>query len=252
MQQSTPVPPGAESLSFSTPEDMALTADLSEQQQNRDIVSYRLVTAPANGAVTLDDDGLFMYTPVDDFNGNDRFTYGITSGDGSRSNAQVTIVVTPQPDAPLAQASAVTGDEDSAIAGRLSGSDADGDALVYAVGSDPSNGSVDVAADGSFIYQPAADFNGSDAFTFTVSDGSASSAPATVQITVDPVNDAPIAAAQSLVADEDTEASGQASATDVDDDTATLRYRTAQAASSGAVEITDTGALTYRPNTTLS
>jgi T5SS/PEP-CTERM-associated repeat protein len=49
-----------------------------------------------------------------------------------------------------------------------------------------------VAADGSFTYTPAANFNGADSFDYTVSDGNGGSATATVTITVSAVNDAPV------------------------------------------------------------
>src|SRR5207302_322692 len=49
--------------------------------------------------------------------------------------------------------------------------------------------------DGSFTYAPAADFSGTDSFTFAASDGQAFSAPAMVTLTVTPVQDAPAAPA---------------------------------------------------------
>lgn len=57
----------------------------------------------------------------------------------------------------------------------------------------PGVGSVVVNADGSFTYTPLANFAGIDAFSYVVTDGTGTSAPATVVITVSAVNDAPIA-----------------------------------------------------------
>jgi FG-GAP-like repeat/Bacterial Ig domain/RTX calcium-binding nonapeptide repeat (4 copies) len=56
----------------------------------------------------------------------------------------------------------------------------------------------------AYTYTPAANYNGPDSFTFTVTDGTATSAPATVNITVTPVNDAPVAVNDSYSTDEDT------------------------------------------------
>ena len=53
-------------------------------------------------------------------------------------------------------------------------------------------------------YTPNTDFNGSDSFTFTATDGEFTSPAATISITVNPVNDAPTATAQSVSTDEDT------------------------------------------------
>jgi FtsP/CotA-like multicopper oxidase with cupredoxin domain len=70
------------------------------------------------------------------------------------------------------------------------------DALAAALVSGPSAGVLALAADGTFTYTPNADFNGIDLFTYTANDGAAGPASnlATVRITVNPVNDAPVAA----------------------------------------------------------
>jgi len=62
--------------------------------------------------------------------------------------------------------------------------DEDGDVLTATRTSQPVNGAVVLAADGSFTYTPDAGFAGKDVFTYTASDGTDSSAPATVTITV--------------------------------------------------------------------
>jgi VCBS repeat-containing protein len=69
--------------------------------------------------------------------------------------------------------------------------DADGDPLTALKLSDPANGTVTLNSNGSFTYAPAADFNGSDSFTYRANDGLANSNTATVTITVNSVNDAP-------------------------------------------------------------
>ncbi len=70
--------------------------------------------------------------------------------------------------------------------------DPDGDNLTATNASDPANGSVTLQSNGSFTYMPDPDFNGTDSFTYQTSDGRGNlSAPATVTITVNPVNDAP-------------------------------------------------------------
>src|SRR4029450_12354263 len=59
-------------------------------------------------------------------------------------------------------------------------------------------------ANGSFTYTPAANFNGTDTFTYHASDGTAQSNTATVTITVNPVNDAPVATNDAYTTNEDT------------------------------------------------
>jgi VCBS repeat-containing protein len=85
-----------------------------------------------------------------------------------------------------------TGNEDTAIAGQVLASDADGDDLAYTVvtGDEPANGSVVVdAATGAFTYTPNGNFNGTDSFTVTVSDGLGGTTTQVVQIVVNAVND---------------------------------------------------------------
>src|SRR5207245_11499978 len=57
---------------------------------------------------------------------------------------------------------------------------------------------------GSFTYTPAANFNGSDSFTYKANDGLLDSNMATVALTINPVNDAPLAVNDSFATDEDT------------------------------------------------
>src|SRR5206468_10928587 len=85
-------------------------------------------------------------------------------------------------------------------------SDADGDTLGTVRGSNPTHGTLTLNSDGSLVYMPALNFNGTDSFTYKASDGQAQSAVATVSITVTPVNDAPVAVNDdSYTAPEDTQ-----------------------------------------------
>ena len=81
--------------------------------------------------------------------------------------------------------------------GRRRRHDADGDAWWR----NATNGTVTLASDGSFTYTPAANFNGTDSFTYTASDGTAVSNVATVTITVTAVNDEPLAMSDSATID---------------------------------------------------
>jgi hypothetical protein len=130
-----------------------------------------------------------------------------------------TITVTDDPtEPPTADAKSVTGvsEDGGPDAIVLSGGDVEGDPLTFAVVAGPQHGDLDTNApaatcDGatpssctaSVDYTPDGDFNGADSFTYTVDDGTQNSAPATVSITVDPINDAPVAAPGSRTTDED-------------------------------------------------
>jgi CSLREA domain-containing protein len=102
--------------------------------------------------------------------------------------------------APVAEYDSYSTDEDTtltvAVPGVL-GNDTDGedDTLAAALVIGPSHGSMTLNADGSFIYTPSLNFNGTDSFTYKANDGSVDSEVATVTITVNSVNDAPVVAA---------------------------------------------------------
>ncbi|HEY44620.1 MAG TPA: tandem-95 repeat protein [Anaerolineae bacterium] len=71
--------------------------------------------------------------------------------------------------------------------------DVDGDPLTAVLESGVSNGNLTLNADGSFVYEPNQDFNGTDSFTYRANDGSSDSNVATVTITVTAIDDKPIA-----------------------------------------------------------
>lgn len=126
--------------------------------------------------------------------------------------------------APVSVDDTFGGDEDGQISGNVlsNDTDADGDALTAALVSGVSNGQLDFNADGTFIYTPDADFNGTDSFSYLVSDGTENGNTATVTLDVTAANDAPVVgAALSLTADEDGAVQSidlLSGATDVDGD----------------------------------
>jgi len=112
-------------------------------------------------------------------------------------------------------------------------------------------GDVTVAGDGlSVLYAPHANANGLDTFTYTLDDGAGSTDTATVQLTLTPVNDDPVAAPDSANVSEDAAATAipvLANDTDVDGDARTITAKTDGA--HGVVVITGGGTgLTYQPN----
>jgi VCBS repeat-containing protein len=140
--------------------------------------------------------------------------------------------------APTAVGDTYSVDEDATLTGDVTDNDTDpeDDPLGNATAtSGPSHGDLVLGSDGSFSYEPDDDFNGSDSFTYTVSDGTTTSNTATVTITVRPVNDAPVATSGTVTTPEETAVTVTV-ATDVDS-----TELDATCSSSGGGTITDNG-----------
>ncbi|MEI6501576.1 MAG: Ig-like domain-containing protein, partial [Armatimonadota bacterium] len=142
-----------------------------------------VVTQPSHGTLTLNANGSFTYTPTANYHGPDSFSYRANDGTAASQPATVAITVNAVNDRPVAQGQNANVVQNGAAAILLSGSDADGDALTYAVVTAPAHGTLSGTAP-SLTYTPAANYSGPDSFTFKANDGTANSEPATVSITV--------------------------------------------------------------------
>ncbi len=243
--------PVASALTVNATEDQVLNGTLpAATDVDGDSVAYALATGAANGAVVVNANGTFTYTPNGNYNGSDSFTYTVSDGNGGSSTYTVTVNVAAVNDVPVATNGAASGNEDSVISGSLVGlaSDVDGDTLTYSLNSQASNGTVSInSATGAYTYTPNANFNGNDSFTFAVSDGNGGVVTATVNLTVTPVNDAPVASALTVNATEDQVLNGTLpAATDVDGDTVTYALNTG--AANGTVTVNGNGSFIYVPN----
>jgi VCBS repeat-containing protein len=161
----------------------------------------------ANGTVVYNNDGTFTYTPHLNYNGADSFTYTISDG-ALTSTATVNVTMNAVNDAPIAANDEASGDEDTAITtANVLDNDSDvDDTLTPASISAFTHGAHGTAVhngDGTFTYTPNPNYSGSDSFTYTISDGALTST-ATVDVTVDAMNDAPVAANDSASGSEDT------------------------------------------------
>jgi large repetitive protein len=194
--------PTANSFSLTVEEDDQAAATVSGTDDEGDILTYSIASAPSKGTLTGTAPN-WIYKPAANVTGSDSFTYRVNDGLLNSANATVSITITPVNDAPIADSKSLTVQEDGTLAITLSGSDVDGDALTYTILSAPSKGTL-IGTAPNLTYTPGANLNGSDSFTYRVNDGTANSATAAVNITISTVNDIPVANAQSLTGAEDT------------------------------------------------
>ena len=220
--------------------------------------SIQIAEYPARGTLeVLAATGEIRYQPTANFSGTDRFRYRVRNGQGVPSNeANVVVTVAEVNDLPVARNDISTVDEDFSTRLDILRNDSDVDGSLAAgritIVRAPAAGEVIV--DGSLLgatYVPHADYVGTDTFTYRVEDNhGASSNVATVNITVRQVNDAPVAADDSLVTRQETPVRAELLANDTDVDGAV------QPASLGLTRFPQhgdvridraTGAVTYTP-----
>ncbi|MDF4461005.1 tandem-95 repeat protein, partial [Vibrio parahaemolyticus] len=136
------------------------------------VVSLDTNNGPANGTVSVNPDGSVTYTPNDNYQGADSFTYIVTSGGVSESTT-VSVDVTPVNDAPVAKDDTAITDEDTPVTIDVlpNDNDIDGDKLsIQSVSVPEAQGKVEIV-DGKLVFTPAENFNGDAEITYTVTDG---------------------------------------------------------------------------------
>ncbi|MDY6999530.1 MAG: Ig-like domain-containing protein, partial [Actinomycetota bacterium] len=181
-----------------------VTATLGFTDPDGDPLTYDVTEQPDNGVVTIDEEaGTYTYTPqtrpgAGEPDGEDRFTVVASDPDGLTATNTIGLPVVALPDpgnsAPAANPDAYTLDEDTTLSiggpGVLANdTDADSDPLTAVLDVGPDHGTFVLNADGSFSYTPDSGYAGTDSFSYTADDGTVASAPATVTLTVNPVND---------------------------------------------------------------
>ncbi|CAE6906039.1 COG2931 RTX toxins and related Ca2 -binding proteins [Vibrio sp. B1ASS3] len=248
-QAVTPIAPVAEDDNIQTDEDVSITIDVlvNDDDEDSDSLTIDSATVPEEQGSVVIVDGELVFTPAEDFNGEATITYVVTDGELT-DEATVSVTVNPVNDAPVANDDSTATDEDTPVTidVLLNDTDVDGDTLTIVNASVPAEqGTVEIV-DGKLVFTPAEHFNGEATISYTVSDGTLED-EAEVSVTVNPVNDAPIASDDSTTTDEDTPVTIDVllNDTDVDGDTLTI-VNASVPAEQGTVEIVD-GKLVFTP-----
>ena len=240
--------PVADDDEATTAEDTPMDVAVLENDTDADggTLTVTDFTQPEQGTVSANADGTLEYAPNADFHGSDSFTYTISDGQGGSDTASVFVTVTSVNDLPEAFNDAQSTPEDTTLTASVpAADDVEGDTLTYALVFGTPGLSFDPA--GSYVYLPPADFNGSVSFTYRANDGLADSNVATVTITVTPVNDAPIAAANAATTDAGVAVDVDVLANDLDVDGDTLAVDSFGQGIDGTVGLV-AGSLRYTPN----
>ncbi|MHA2774709.1 tandem-95 repeat protein, partial [Vibrio harveyi] len=244
-----PRPPVAEDDSVLTDEDASVSIDVlaNDQDADSDSLSIESATVPAEQGTVEIIDGKLIFTPAEDFNGEATVTYVVTDG-ALTDEATVTVTVNPINDAPVAVNDTVTTDEDTAVTIDVLSNDSDpeNDTLTITAASVPTEQGTVAIVDGKLVFTPAENFNGDATISYTISDGQLTD-DATVAVTVNPVNDAPVAVNDAVSTDEDTAVTIDVLTNDSDLENDQLTITNASVpAEQGTVTIVD-GKLVFTP-----
>ncbi|HUJ79772.1 MAG TPA: Ig-like domain-containing protein, partial [Nitrospiria bacterium] len=236
----------------------------NDSDPNGDTLTVTAVTTPAHGTSGVASGGSgATYSPTAGYTGSDTFTYTVSDGGGGTAVGTVTVTVNNNP--PTANGQSTSTAEDTPVTITLTGSDPNGDALTFGIGNPPTHGSLGAvtpltSTSASVIYTPAADYNGSDGFTFLVNDGTVNSSPAAVTLTVTPVNDPPITTNHAVTTAQNTAVNLTLTASDIDSPTltfsvvtgpvnGTLSAITGTTCTPSGAGATCTASVTYTPTT---
>jgi Ca2+-binding RTX toxin-like protein len=234
----------------------------SESDQDDFITGFLLFSNSSNGKISNFNNvtGELKYTPNTNFVGEDSFTfkvidrYGLESINPGTVNITVKSLLPPVNNPPIAKDSQATLDEDNSVPIQLTAFDIDlTDSLTYSIESQLFNGEI-LSFDpstGSLVYQPNPNFNGNDSFLFkAVDQGGLESNIATVQITVNPVNDPPVAVDKMVETNSTTPVSITLEGTDIDQADTINSFTIISISTNGQLSDfnSNAGTLTYTPN----
>ena len=186
--------PVANAQSQSVAEETPLTVTLTGSDPDGDVLAYTIVNQPGHGTLAPGSaSNIFIYTPVQNYNGSDSFTFKVSDGAVTSSAATVQLTVTPVNDAPVSYPASFVLNENTSVSFQLGATDVDSSSLIFNVISGVNHGNLSGSLP-NLTYTPTADYSGSDSLVYSVSDGQLTSAPATISFTINHVNRAPVVA----------------------------------------------------------
>ena len=238
--------PVALMVTSSTSEDSSTEVVLQASDVDNNTLIYELVTQPVSGALSAIVGNKVTYTPQNNFNGADSFSYKVYDGTGYSEAATVTLSIQGVNDAPVSTSIAASVDENSSLEVVLQASDIEGDSLTFEIIAQPSHGTLSAISSNKVTYNPATDFSGSDSFTYKASDENASSIISTVTLTVNHVNSKPVSREGSASADMNEEVTLTLSATDADSGEV-LTYTIVEQPEHGSLSLITDNKVVYTP-----
>ncbi|MDG2385534.1 MAG: Ig-like domain-containing protein [Pirellulaceae bacterium] len=250
--------PVTDNDSFSVPEGDTLIISSpgvleNDQDPDGDPLTATVVTPPESGLLVLNPEGGFSYTHDGSQTLSDSFVYRANDGNGGTQTATVNLNIQPVNDAPVGVNDNFTTAEGATLEVIAPGlldndSDPDGDQLNATLVNPTTRGTLQLNPDGSFIYQHDGSETLTDSFTYQVDDNLGKTDTATVTLTIQPVNDAPVALPDSYsVSSKETltVSSPGLLANDTDTDNSDLTTILADNVTNGTLTLHPDGSFTY-------
>jgi hypothetical protein len=187
-RSATNQPPTAQNDTASTRPGVSVSINVIANDTDPDgnQLTPSIVSQPANGAAGLGANRTLVYTPTATFTGTDSFTYKVS--DGQADSAPATVTITVSQDAPTVVATNDTANSQPGQPVTISVLANDtipvGATATITVETQPTNGAVAPGQNNTLVYTPNQGFTGTDTFTYRITAGGETSAPATVTVSV--------------------------------------------------------------------
>ncbi|TNC05858.1 tandem-95 repeat protein, partial [Vibrio diabolicus] len=228
-----------------TTEELLSNVDIDDADT---LIVTNVTIESGNGTLIDNNDGSWTYIPEADDDTEVSFSYDIIDDDGGVISGNANLDIKPVNDAPIATNDAIQTDEDSQVVIDVLANDSDieGDDLSITSASVSEKQGIVEIVDGKLVFTPAENFNGNATISYTISDGELED-EAQVSVTVNSVNDAPIASNDTTITEEDSSVTIDVLPNDTDIDGDKLSIQSASVPSDqGTVEIID-GKLVFTP-----
>ena len=220
------------------------SGQIAASDPDGDVLNFSLQSRPANGDLVLDEHGVWQYHARALFIGTDQAVVAVDDGNGGVTSANLRFDV--RVSLPVVADQILGLDEDTELSGILPVNNPVGGALTCQAVGDAGHGLFAIDANGNWRYTPQANYHGEDSVRIKVTNEYGLSDEATLALTVVPVNDVPLVAAEErFVLLALPVLAGQINATDIDGDS--LRYDVAAAPGHGVLTVDDQGQWQYRP-----
>ena len=233
--------------SLTTLEDTEIVESLGIVDIDGDQLSYTITSPPSNGEASINDSGELEYQPNLNFYGSDSVEVKVLDSNGFSISEVISINIESVNDLPIIEIEAYSGMEDNQTKGQITASDIEEQQLTFSVvAASGVNGQASIQNNGMFTFTPNNNFNGQASFDVQVSDSELGTTQETVVITIEAVDDIPVAESSSMTISHNGSGSGALPTSDVDGEN--LAYTIVTDVTNGTLTLATTGDYTYSSN----